>query len=252
MIAARRIHDEPAWLLHHRPFRDSSQILDILSCDHGRLAVVARGSRGAKSKLRGILRPFLPLQLSWVIRSDLGTLTGAEMGGAPLSLTGDALLSGYYVNELILKLTHRHDPQPEIFAAYGRTIEQLAGNQEVTPFLRQFEIELLRMLGYALNLDHDTESREPLRPQQKYEYRAEHGPVPISDREYEGRMVFSGAELDAIRSQQFADREVLKNAGILLRQVIAYHLDGQELNSRKVLKEMHKQSDRQETKEIER
>ncbi len=236
MIAPQRIQNEPAWLLHHRPFRDSSQILDILSLDQGRLAVVARGSRGAKSKLRGILRPFLPLQLSWFIRSDLGTLTGAEMNGAPLSLSGDALLSGYYVNELILKLLHRHDPQPEIFNAYSRTIERLAGSQDVAPYLRQFEIELLRILGYALNLDHDTETTEPLRPQQQYEYRVEQGLVPVSDRE--GPMVFSGAEIDAIRNQQFADPAVLKNAGSLLRNVIAYHLDGKELKSRKVLKDM--------------
>ena len=236
MIAPQRIQNEPAWLLHHRPFRDSSQILDILSLDQGRLAVVAKGSRGAKSKLRGILRPFLPLQLSWFIRSDLGTLTGAEMNGAPLSLSGEALLSGYYVNELILKLLHRHDPQPEIFAAYSRTIERLAGSQDVAPHLRQFEIELLRILGYALNLDHDTETTEPLRPQQQYEYRVEQGLVPVSDRE--GPMVFRGAEIDAIRNQQFADPAVLKNAGSLLRNVIAYHLDGKELKSRKVLKDM--------------
>ena len=236
MIAPQRIQNEPAWLLHHRPFRESSQILDILSLDQGRLAVVARGSRGAKSKLRGILRPFLPLQLSWFIRSDLGTLTGAEMNGAPLSLSGDALLSGYYVNELILKLLHRHDPQPEIFAAYSRTIERLAGSQDVAPYLRQFEIELLRILGYALNLEHDTETTEPLRPQQLYEYRVEQGLVPVSDRE--GPMVFRGAEIDAIRNQQFADPAVLKNAGSLLRNVIAYHLDGKELKSRKVLKDM--------------
>ncbi len=236
MIAPQRIQNEPAWLLHHRPFRDSSQILDILSLAQGRLAVVAKGSRGAKSKLRGILRPFLPLQLSWFIRSDLGTLTGAEMNGAPLSLSGDALLSGYYVNELILKLLHRHDPQPEIFAAYSRTIERLAGGKEVAAYLRQFEIELLRILGYALNLDHDTETTEPLRPQQQYEYRVEQGLVPVSDRE--GPMVFRGAEIDAIRNQQFADPAVLKNAGSLLRNVIAYHLDGKELKSRKVLKDM--------------
>ena len=236
MIAPQRIQNEPAWLLHHRPFRDSSQILDILSLDQGRLAVIAKGSRGAKSKLRGILRPFLPLQLSWFIRSDLGTLTGAEMNGAALSLSGDALLSGYYVNELILKLLHRHDPQPEIFAAYRRTIERLAGSQDVAAYLRQFEIELLRILGYALNLDHDTETTAPLRPQQQYEYRVEQGLVPVSDRD--GPMVFRGAEIDAIRNQQFADPAVLKNAGSLLRNVIAYHLDGKELKSRKVLKDM--------------
>ena len=244
MIGSRRVQNEPAWLLHHRPFRDSSQILDILSRDHGRLAVVAKGSRSAKSKLRGILRPFLPLQLSWVIRSDLGTLTGAEMNAAPLSLTGDALLSGYYVNELILKLLHRHDPQPEIFAAYGKTIERLAGNQDVAPYLRQFEIELLRMLGYALNLDHDTATGEPLRPQQHYEYRADQGPVAVNERT--GPMVLTGAELEAIREQQFADPALLKKAGSLLRNVIAYHLDGKELKSRKVLREMRRKDRKME------
>jgi len=252
MSASRRMQNEPAWLLHHRPFRDSSQILDILSRDHGRLAVVAKGSRGAKSRLRGILRPFLPLQLSWVIRSDLGTLTGAEMDGAPITLSGDALLSGYYVNELILKLLHRHDPQPEIFAAYSRTIERLAGNQDVARYLRQFEIELLRLLGYALNLDHDTATREPLMPRQQYAYRAEQGPVPVSDREGAGPMVFTGAELMAIRNQEFADPAVLKNAGSLLRIVIAYHLDGKELKSRKVMQEMRKATTKREGREIER
>lgn len=240
MTASRRILNEPAWLLHRRPFRDSSQILDILSRDHGRLTVVAKGSRGAKSKLRGILRPFLPLQLSWVIRSDLGTLTGAEMHGAPLALSGDALLSGYYVNELILKLLHRHDPQPEIFLAYGATIERLAGRGDVAPYLRQFEIELLRMLGYALNLDHDTDTRQPLERERQYEYRAEEGPVPFSDSKRRGPMVFTGAELEAIREQDFADRATLGKANKLLRHVIAYHLDGRELKSRKVLRDLHR------------
>ena len=93
MTGSRRVHQEPAWVLHHRPFRDSSRILDVFSRDHGRLALVARGSRSAKSRLKGVLRPFLPLQLSWVIRSDMGTLTGAEMNGPPISLSGDALMS---------------------------------------------------------------------------------------------------------------------------------------------------------------
>ena len=172
------------------------------------------------------------------MRSDLGTLTGAEMNGAPLSLVGDALLSGYYVNELMLKLLHRHDPQSEIFSAYSTTIERLASNGEIAPCLRQFEIELLRMLGYALNLDHDTQSQEPLQPQQHYEYRVEQGPVPVSARD--GPMIFTGVELDAIRKQQFGETVILKKAGRLLRNVIAYHLDGKELNSRKVLQELRR------------
>jgi len=242
MTASRRVQNQPAWLLHHRPFRDSSRILDVLSRDHGRLSLVARGSRSANSKLKGVLRPFLPLQLSWFIRTDLGTLTGAEMNGAPISLTGDALLSAYYINELLLNLLHRHDPQPEIFEAYQKTIDALNGRVEVAQQLRRFELEMLRLLGYAVNLDHDTESDSRLDVAQFYEYHIERGPVPVSRQE--GPMVFSGGELVAIRNQEFSDPVALKNAGRLLRQVIAWHLNGKELKSRKVLKELRRGSGR--------
>ncbi|MBT8079201.1 MAG: DNA repair protein RecO, partial [Gammaproteobacteria bacterium] len=121
MSANKRIQHEPAWLLHYRPFRDSSRILDLLTENHGRIALVSRGSRAAKSRLGGVLRPFLPLRVSWVSRSELGTLTGAEVNGRPYSLAGDALMSAYYVNELVLCMLYRHDPQPDVFAAYSNT-----------------------------------------------------------------------------------------------------------------------------------
>lgn len=238
MSTSRRIQQEPAWILHHRPFRDSSRIIDILSRDHGRLSVVARGSRSAKSKLRGILRPFMPLQVSWVIRSDLGTMTGAEMNGAPISLLGDALLSGYYLNELLLNLMHRHDPQPEIFEAYRHAINELATNGNVAITLRCFEMALLQMLGYAPNLHHDTREQLPLKDEVSYEYRVEQGPVPVQRRD--GPMVFSGRQLLRIGQQQFEDAEILRGAGRLLREVIRFHLGGKELKSRRVLMELRR------------
>ncbi len=238
MSARHRIQNEPAWLLHHRPFRDTSRILDILSRDHGRLALVARGARSAKSKLRGVLRPFLPLSLSWAGRAELGTLTGAEMNGAPISLSGDALLSGYYANELLLKLMHRHDPQPEIFALYSRTVEQLAGRERPAALLRDFEIELLALLGYALDLGQDALGQDDIVRDRCYEYRPGQGAVPVAPRS--GAMAFSGQQLLGIRARDFDDPETLRAAGRLLRGVIAYHLDGRELNSRKVLMELHR------------
>ncbi|HEX7719458.1 MAG TPA: DNA repair protein RecO [Woeseiaceae bacterium] len=237
----RRIQNEAAWLLHHRPYRDTSRIVDIFSREHGRLSLVARGSRTAKSRLSGILRPFLPLQLSWVIRSDLGTLTGAEMRGQPIALGGDALLSGYYVNELLLHLLHRHDPQPEIFAAYSRTVESLQGDRDVPAVLRAFEIELLRLLGYAINLDHDAETQSPLVAETWYEYRTEQGPVVALKRD--GPMVFSGAQLIGIRTRDFANSDVVRAAGKLLRHVIAFHLDGRELKTRRVLVDLRRTAD---------
>lgn len=234
-----RVQEEAAFILHHRPFRNSSQLLDVISREHGKLALVARGSRGPKSRLRGILRPFLPLAMSWVQRSDLGTLTGAELQGAPLRLTGDALLSGYYVNELLLHFLHRHDPQPAIFDIYVNTIQALASASNVALPLREFEIELLRQLGYALNLDHVADSQVPLEAEGFYEYRFEQGPVKVA--RTEGAMVFKGAQLTAIAEGRFADSATLRVASRLLREVIGFHLGGKELKSRRVLIDIHRQ-----------
>ena len=231
-----RVQEQPAFILHHRPFRDTSQILDVLSRDHGKLALVARGSRAARSRLRGVLRPFMPLAMSWVQRSDLGTLTGAEMHGAPLRLSGDALLSGFYVNELLLHFLHRHDPQPEIFGIYERAIQALALAGDLAPCLRRFEVELLRQLGYAINLDHEAGSHEPLQKEQHYEYRFEQGPVRVS--RSDGPLVFNGRQLIAIAEQRFDEPDVLRAANRLLREVVGFHLDGKELQSRKVLVDM--------------
>ena len=234
----KRVQHQAAYILHHRPFRDSSQILDVITPEHGKLGLVARGSRGARSRLKGVLRPFMPLTLSWVQRSDLGTLTGAEVRGAPLSLSGDALLSGYYINELLLYFLHRHDPQPDIFAAYGKTIERLAATESVAACLRHFEIELLRQLGYALILDHESGSHEALEPEANYEYRFEQGPVRVQ--RDTGALVFTGAQLLAIGEQNFNDPAVLRGASRLLREVINFHLGGKELKSRKVLVDLHR------------
>ena len=241
MSGTQRVQSEPAWLLHQRPFRDTSRILDVVTREHGRIALIARGSRSAKSRLRGILRPFLPLKMSWFIRTDLGTLTDAEMGGQPVVLTGDSLMSGYYISELLLKLMHRHDPHPEIFDLYAATVTRLSAQTDVAPVLRQFEMELLRLLGYALNLEYESESHAVLQPEKNYEYRPEQGPVEAMDRD--GGMVFTGSQLSAIASQEFTNADTLQCAGRLMRNVIAHHLDGKELNSRKVLREL-KESNR--------
>lgn len=234
----KRVQQQAAYILHHRPFRDSSQLLDVITLDHGKLSLVARGSRGARSRLKGVLRPFMPLAISWVQRSDLGTLTGAEVRGMPLKLAGDALLSGYYVNELLLHFLHRHDPQPGVFDAYGKTIKALGAADSVAACLRHFEIELLRLVGYAMNFEHESGSHDPLRPERHYEYRFEQGPVRVQ--RSDGPLVFSGAELLAIGAYRFDDPAVLRASSRLLREVIGFHLAGKELKSRKVLVDLHR------------
>lgn len=238
MSSQRRVQQQPGYILHHRPFRDTSQILDIVTRDHGKVAVVARGSRGSRSRLAGVLRPFLPLRVSWVAKSDLGTLTGAEAAGPPAGMTGDALLSAYYLNELLLNFLHRHDPQPEIFSLYERVLRSLVGHQQVAACLRAFELEFLTLLGYAVNLDHEFGSQNPLKPESFYEFRMEQGAVPVE--RSDGRLVFSGAELRAVAEQRFDEDGVLKTANRLMRDIIGFHLGGKELKSRKVLMELHR------------
>lgn len=235
---AKRVQQQPGYVLHHRPFRDTSQILDILTRDHGRIAVVARGSRGAKSRLAGVLRPFLPLRVSWVAKSDLGTLTGAEAAGAPGRLLGDTLLSAYYVNELMLNFLHRDDPQPEIFALYWDIVTALGRSTDVAATLREFELELLGLLGYAISLDREAGSHEDVVADRFYDYRVEQGPVPVE--RSEGPLVFRGSVLLGIAARQFDDMDVVRAAGRLLREVIDFHLGGKELRSRKVLREVHR------------
>jgi len=238
MTAPRRVQQQPAFVLHHRPFRDSSQILDIVTRDHGKIALVARGSRSAKSRLAGVLRPFLPLRLSWVARSDLGTLTGAEAVGAPMGIRGDAMFSAFYVNELLLSFLHRHDPQPEIYALYAEVISELVSTADIAACLRSFELELLGLLGYAVSFQDDATADKRLDPKRHYSYRVEEGLVAI-DRS-EGPMVFSGAVLQSIQAQEFDKPEIVRAASRLLRGTIRHHLGGKELKSRKVLMELHR------------
>lgn len=238
MSSVSRVQQQPAYLLHHRPFRDTSLLLDVFSRDYGKVALVARGARANKSRLKGLLRPFMPLRLSWLLRRDLGTLTGAEIDGQPRTLSGDALLSGYYINELILHFLHRHDAQSEAFSVYEQAIQLLAAAENPSPVLRNFEIELLRLLGYALNFDHDAATHDDIEADAYYEYRADQGPVRVSREN--GPMVFKGEQLIAIREHRFGEPEVLRAASRLLRTVVAHHLGNKELKSRKVLVDLHR------------
>jgi DNA repair protein RecO (recombination protein O) len=176
--------------------------------------------------------------MSWVARTELGTLTGAEAAGPPIGLRGDALLSAYYLNELMLFFLHRDDPQPEIFSLYEEVIPRLADAAELAATLRNFELDLLGLLGYAVSLDQAAGTDEKIVPDRYYDYRIEQGPVAVQ--RSEGPLVFRGDLLLAIGARQFEDGEALRAASRLMREIIAYHLGGKELQSRKVLREVHR------------
>src|SRR5436190_23870238 len=146
--------DEPAFVLHAYAYRETSLIVEAFTHAFGRVALVAKGAKRPRSEMRGLLQAFQPLMLSWTGGGELKTLTKVEWrGGLPL-VTGAALLCGFYLNELLLKMLPREDPHPDLFGDYRSTLERLAVSSEHAPVLRQFEVRLLAALGYALPLTH--------------------------------------------------------------------------------------------------
>jgi DNA repair protein RecO (recombination protein O) len=135
---------ERGFVLHQRPYRDSSQLLECITATHGRIGLVARGSRKASSRQRALLQPFVPLKLSWVRRGELGRLTHVEADAASYSLEGHGLLAGFYCSELLLRLTARGDPNVEVFSCYSRCLAELGEGSSVARTLRGFELKLLR------------------------------------------------------------------------------------------------------------
>jgi len=172
---SERVELTPAFVLHRRPYRDTSLLLELITPEHGRVGAVVRGARGGKSRLRGLLQPFLPLTCSWRGRGELATLTHAEGGGPPLLMAPPATLMGLYVNELLVRLWPRRDPCPALFHRYAHTLAALAG-PEPEAALRLFERDLLAALGYALLLDRD-ETGAPVTPERTYHCRPRHPPA---------------------------------------------------------------------------
>ena len=172
-----RVNLQPAYILHSRPYRDSSVLLEVLTAEQGRISLVARGAR---RKTRGgsggaLLQPFIPLLLSFSGRTELKNLNATEAAGRPFALPGERLFSGLYLNELLVRLLHRHDPHPHLFAAYGATLGALARDDEIDDVLRRFEFALLGELGYGFELNLDGASGEAVLPECWYHYHPDHG-----------------------------------------------------------------------------
>src|SRR6202140_3132117 len=175
-----RRDDQPAFFRHRYPYRETSLIVEAFTVDHGRVAMVARGAKRPRSELRGVLQAFQPLSVSWAGAGELKTLTRAEWrGGLPL-VPGAALLCGFYLNELLLKMLPREDPHPQLFREYQSTLSKLAGGAEQAPVLRQFEVQLLAQLGYALPLTHEVDSALPADPGARYYYAFDRGPRTLA------------------------------------------------------------------------
>ena len=238
---------ESAYVLHQRPYRDSSLLLEVFSFNHGRVGLVARGVKGKNRQRQALLQPFVPVQLSWTGRGELATLTDVEASGALYNLTGQVLLSGFYLNELLIHLLHRHDPHPDLFEYYRYTLQQLdalTDGVRLQACLRLFECQLLQEIGYGLALECEAEGGENIDPGAIYRYLPGRGAQLVQGQaDINNKLLFSGKTLLALAEQRLDEAGDLQQAKRLTRLVLDHYLGGRQLQSRKLLLDLQRTSE---------
>lgn len=232
-MRTRRVQLQSAWLLHQRPYSDSSRILELLTRDFGRVTLFARGVRGGgdRSGWRAALQPFNRLLVGWSGSGDGGRLTGAETAGPPACLPPERLLMGFYLNELLLRLLAREDPHVGLFDHYGEALRGLAIDTEPEAALRRFERRLLEELGYGIDFEHDA-GGIGLDPAARYRFQAGIGFVAVPSAAVDDGL--AGSELLAVAAERYENVAVRNAARRVFRDAIAVCLDGRELGSRAV------------------
>ncbi|HJU38634.1 MAG TPA: DNA repair protein RecO, partial [Tahibacter sp.] len=225
-----RVDGQPGWILHARPYRETSVIAECFTRDHGRLGLVARGVRRERPRFpRALLQPLAPLELGWTGHGELATLTAIDAAGQPLAPDGDARLCMLYVNELVLRLTPRLDALPELYDAYADTLRRLVANRAHAWTLRRFERDLLGETGYGVVADALADSGEPLDPDGEYGYVPEHGVVAWNGQH--GMLCLRGSALAALADDVEPDARDLAALKHLMRALIRHQLGGGSLRS---------------------
>ena len=228
-----RVTAQPGFVLHSYPHRETSLIIDVFTRDYGRIALVAKGAKRPLSKLRGVLQTFQPLSLSWSGKSEIRTLIAAEWVGGLLPLEKSALLCGFYLNELLVKLVARDDPHAVLFNHYVTTLNQLAHLEPAPIVLRQFERALLKQTGVAGDFTRCTSSRQPVDPAESYVVDPERGPRLARAADAWPRV--SGKTLLDMEREDYSDPVTQAQSKVLMRFLLAHHLGGAPLNTRQIL-----------------
>ncbi|MEX2367091.1 MAG: DNA repair protein RecO [Pseudohongiellaceae bacterium] len=233
---SREVQLQPAYLLHSRPFRDTSVLLDFITRDYGRLSAIARGARGIKSRTRGLLQPFIPLQITYAGRNELKSLRSVELLAQGASLKGNQLFSALYMNELATRLIHGHESDHALYDTYEQSLQALsAAKHDVEPVLRSFELSLLEVLGYGVSLDHEAETGQAVEPDGEYHFQHETGLVRLQGRQHDSRFPsYPGSEIIRISQRDFSADSTRKLAKKLLRQILSLYLGDRPLKSRQL------------------
>jgi DNA repair protein RecO (recombination protein O) len=240
-VTRRRTEQEPAFVLHSYPYKETSLIVEAFTRHRGRVGLLARGARRPRSAVRGTLLAFHPLRLSWSVSAELGTLTAAEWEGGLPALSGLPLMCGFYVNELLLRLLPREDAHEALFDAYAGAVAGLAAGAEPAGLLRGFELRLLRELGYAPPLNQDAASGEPVTAGKRYVYVPERGPLEAGTPRRDAaddEFSISGQTLLDMSRNEYVRPETREESRRLMRRLIAARLSGQPLHTSEMLREL--------------
>jgi len=256
---ARLVENQPAYILHRRLYRESSYLLDVFTLNHGRVSIVAKGATRGKKNRSALLQVFQPLLIDWSGRSSLKTLINVEAPDKPFNLASRFLYCGYYLNELILKLSPEMESNPELFVCYGDTLPRLTRHSHIEAVLRHFEFQLLVLLGLAPDFSH-CESGAPIMAEQRYVLTVNDGFVTQGAyaKQAQNALIrsFDGATLRYLAQGWFAERRtighepqnntdphidrqtkaVFREAKTLMRQLIDQALQGRVLESRELFK----------------
>ena len=238
MSSDARINNEPGFILHTYPFKETSVVAEVFTRSHGRVALIARGARRPTSALRGLMQPFTPLLLSWFGKSELKTLHAAEWQGGLTAPQGRALMCGFYLNELLLRLLARGDAHELLYDRYADTLDQLAGEARGTDYeriLRHFEKNLLSEIGYGATFDVDADSGTPIEAGVRYVFQPERG--ALRARGQPGCPV-SGQTLIDLAAGRFEQPATLVEAKTLMRTLINHTLGAKPLYTRQLLREL--------------
>jgi DNA repair protein RecO (recombination protein O) len=228
-----KILGQPGFVLHSYPYKETSLIVDLFTRDFGRIGVVAKGAKRPHSKLRGVLQTFQPLQLSFSGKSELRTLIDAEWVGGLLPIEKTALLCGFYLNELLVKLLARDDAHPKLFDHYVSTLNELAHGEPAPVTLRKFERALLKETGVAADLTRCITTRSPVETGGQYVVDPERGARTAG--QGETWPIVSGKTLIDMEREDYADPQTQAQSKQLMRFLLAYHLGGAPLNTRQIL-----------------
>jgi DNA repair protein RecO (recombination protein O) len=243
-----RHDDEPGFVLHVYPYRETSLIVEAFTPAVGRVAMVARGAKRPRSELRGLLNAFQPLTLAWAGAGELKTLLKAEWRGGLALPSGSALLCGFYLNELLLKLLPREDAHPVLWAHYESALAALtqrAAPADQATILRRFELRLLAELGYAMPLTH-AHGGAPVQAAERYHYAFERGPLTAAEPGARYPVV-RGETLLALASERYADARVAAEARELMRTVLDHYLEERRIFSRRVVRDLQALDEESET-----